>query len=91
MLERLAAITGDGRYRFGAQKLFNYLRYQHRGPKNQSNDTGALWFIALASIWADDRVESDRTERRLIMDQAGRSNPNPSYGQATHGQTTWQC
>ena len=58
MLERLAAITGDGRYRLGAQKLFNYLRYQHRGPKKQSNDTGAPWLIALASIWADDRVEA---------------------------------
>ena len=50
MLERLAAITGDGRYRFGAQKLFNYLCYQHRGSKKQSNDTGAPWLIALASI-----------------------------------------
>ena len=58
MLERLAAITGDGRYRFGAQKLFNYLRYQYRDPKKQSNDTGAPWLIALASIWADDRVEA---------------------------------
>ena len=58
MLERLAAIAGDGRYRFGAQKLFNYLRYQYRDPKKQSNDTGAPWLIALASIWADDRVEA---------------------------------
>jgi len=57
MLERLAANTGDGRYRFGAQKLFNYLRYQHRDLKKQSNDTAAPWLIALASIWADDRVE----------------------------------
>ena len=57
MLERLAANTGDGRYRFGAQKLFNYLRYQHRDPKKQSNDTAAPWLIALASIWADDGVE----------------------------------
>ena len=57
MLERLAANTGDGRYRFGAQKLFNYLSYQYRDPKKQSNDTAAPWLIALASIWADDRVE----------------------------------
>jgi len=42
MLERLAAITGDGRYRFGAQKLFNYFRYQHRAPKNKATILGLL-------------------------------------------------
>ncbi|MDA7667582.1 hypothetical protein N8611_01110, partial [bacterium] len=44
-------------YRFGAQKLLNYLRYQHRDPNGQGLDTAAPWLIALASIWADDRIE----------------------------------
>ena len=42
MLEKLAAITGDGRYRFGAQKLFNYLRFQHRGPQKKATILGSL-------------------------------------------------
>lgn len=57
MLERLAAKTGDGRYRFGAHKLFNYLRYQQRSPSRQGLDTAAPWLMALASIWADDRIK----------------------------------
>ena len=55
MLERLAAKTGDGRYRYGAHRLVNYLRYQSRsaGP-----DTYAMGqpFLALAWLFADDCV-----------------------------------
>lgn len=57
MLERLAAMTGDGRYRYGARKLFNYLRYQHRSPNREGLDSASPWLIALASIWADDTIE----------------------------------
>lgn len=58
MLERLASKTGDGRYRFGAHRLFNYLRYQSRGsePSEQPLASAAPWLISLAAIWADDRV-----------------------------------
>ncbi len=57
MLERIAAKTGDGRYRFGAHKLFNYLRYQTGDPNGQGLDTAAPWLIALASIWANDAIQ----------------------------------
>ena len=57
MLERLAAKTGDGRYRFGAHKLLNYLSYQDRDPNHPALDTASPWLLALASIWADDSIE----------------------------------
>ncbi|UCD53120.1 MAG: hypothetical protein JSW27_10845, partial [Phycisphaerales bacterium] len=58
MLERVAAETGDGRYRFAAHKLFNYLRYQSREPGSSGYrlDTGASWLMALAWLFADDSV-----------------------------------
>ena len=71
MLEQLAAKTGDGRYRFGAQKLFNYLRYQKRDPEAQSNDTAAPWLIALASIWADDRIKPIEPESSSLWNTRG--------------------
>ena len=56
MLERLAAKTGDGRYRFGAHKLMNYARYQSRSGQP---DTYALSMPSLALAWffADDSIE----------------------------------
>ncbi len=58
MLERLAAKTGDGRYRFGAHKILNYIRYQTRdaGPQNHRLDSAGSWLIALAAIWANESV-----------------------------------
>jgi len=59
MLERIAAMTGDGRYRFAAHKLLNYLRYQSRenDPRTYRLDSGASWLIALAWLFADDSVK----------------------------------
>ena len=59
ILELLSAKTRDGRYRFGAQRLMNYLRYQSHdfGQQNPRMDSAASWLIALASIWADDRIK----------------------------------
>ena len=58
ILELLSNKTNDGRYRFGAHKLLNYLRYQSRDVniKRRQIDSGAPWLIALAAIWADDRI-----------------------------------
>ena len=49
MLERIATKTQDGRYRFGAHKLFNYLRYQERVSANG-------YAMALAWLFADDSI-----------------------------------
>lgn len=58
MLELLAARTGDGRYRFGAHKLMNYMLYQQdlymtqhilAGPQSTEQ-------IALAYLLADDSI-----------------------------------
>ena len=63
MLERLAAKTGDGRFRFAAAKLLNYLRYQSNdvalsnGDSSYRIDAGANWLIALAYLFADDSVK----------------------------------
>jgi len=59
MLERIAAKTGDGRYRFAAHKLLNYLRYQSResDPNTHRLDGGSPWLIALAYLFADDSVK----------------------------------
>lgn len=64
MLERIAAETGDGTYRFAAHKLFNYLRYQSRepGPSGYRLDPGSSWLIALAWLFADDSVEPARPD-----------------------------
>ena len=58
MLERLAAKTGDGRYRFGAHKILNYIRYQTRdaGPQNHRLDSAGSWLSALSAIWANESV-----------------------------------
>ena len=59
MLERVAAKTGDGRYRFGAHKLLNYLRYQSHdsAPRSFRLDDGSSWLISLAYLFADDSVK----------------------------------
>ncbi len=57
MLERLAAKTKDGRYRFAAHKLLNYLRYQASPSHDPSYNIGANWLVALAYLFADETVE----------------------------------
>ena len=59
MLERVAAKTGDGRYRFGAHKLLNYLRYQSHdsAPGSFRLDDGSAWLISLAYLFANDSVK----------------------------------
>ncbi len=59
MFERMTAKTGDGRYRFAAHKLLNYLRYQSRDPdpKTYHFDGGSPWLISLAYLFADDSVK----------------------------------
>lgn len=57
MLERLAAKTKDGRYRFAAHKLLNYMRYQAGSSPESSYEIGANWLIALAYLFADDSIE----------------------------------
>ena len=73
MLERLAAKTGDGRYRFGAHKLLNYIRYQNRdaAQEGQRLDSAASWLIALAAIWADDRVRPIEPASSSLWNQRG--------------------
>lgn len=58
MLERLAAKTGDGRYRFVAHKLLNYLRWQAPGfpGAGERLHESSSWLIALAWLFADDSV-----------------------------------
>ncbi|MCP4613942.1 MAG: hypothetical protein GY845_35085 [Planctomycetes bacterium] len=59
MLERIAAKTGDGRYRFAAHKLYNYLRYQSRNNISNTYRLGEWdsWLIALAYLFANDSIE----------------------------------
>lgn len=71
MLERLAAKTGDGRFRFGAQKLFNYLRYQKRDSNSPELNVAAPWLIALAAIWTDDSIEPVEPDSGSIYNQRG--------------------
>ena len=55
-LERIAAKTRDGRYRFAAHKLFNYQRYQI--PADSTNGYGlSPRLAALAWLFADDTVK----------------------------------
>jgi len=56
MLERLAAKTKDGRYRFGAHKLMNYLRYQSRSMQAHTY-AASTRYMALAWLFADDSVK----------------------------------
>ena len=55
MLERLAAKTGDGRYRFGAHKLFNYLCYQSQTTENGAHIVSPE-YAALAWLFCDEGV-----------------------------------
>lgn len=58
LLERLAAKTGRGDYRFAAQKMLNYLIYQSptENPKAVHPDDGHTWHMALAWLFADETV-----------------------------------
>ncbi|MCP5520478.1 MAG: hypothetical protein H7A46_02875 [Verrucomicrobiales bacterium] len=71
MLERVAAKTGDGRYRFAAHKLLNYLRYQSRDPNPDTHrlDGGNLWLLSLAWLFADDAVKPARPEAGSLWNQ----------------------
>jgi hypothetical protein len=58
VLERAAAKTGDGRYRFAAHRLFNYLRTQalQAGRSPDRFEDGSAWHIALAWLFADESI-----------------------------------
>lgn len=73
LLERLAAKTGDGRYRFAAHKLLNYLRYQSResDPKTYRLDVGSPWLISLAYLFADDSVKLVQPDGGSLWNQRG--------------------
>lgn len=73
MLERLAAKTGDGRYRFGAHKILNHIRYQTRNDTQQDGrlDFAGSWLIALAAIWADERVRPVEPSPSSLWNQRG--------------------
>ncbi|MCA9217045.1 MAG: hypothetical protein KDB27_28445 [Planctomycetales bacterium] len=57
MLERVAAKTGDGRYRYGAHKLMNYLQYQSESPTADRANKDSAWLVSLAYLFADDSIE----------------------------------
>lgn len=59
MLELLAARTGDGRYRFAAHKLMNYLLYQQERYLTQHILAGpeSTEQIAIAYLLADDSLQ----------------------------------
>ncbi len=72
VLERVAAKTGDGRYRFAAHKLLNYLRYQSRDPDPKSYRLDAAgWLISLAYLFADDSVEPVQPEGGSLWNTRG--------------------
>lgn len=56
MLERLAAKTGDGRYRFVGHKVFNYIRYQLYGADMNSYRIPGE-YTALAWLFTDESIE----------------------------------
>lgn len=64
LLELLAAGTGDGRYRFGAHKLMNYLLYQQdRYEKNHILlGPSSTEKIALAYLFADESIDPVRPD-----------------------------
>jgi hypothetical protein len=66
MLERIAAKTGDGRYRFAAHKILNYLRYQSSDP-----DSYRLYVGALAWLFADDSIKPVRPESGSMWNERG--------------------
>jgi hypothetical protein len=73
MLERISSKTGDGRYRFAAHKLLNYLRYQSREPARNTYRLGAAgsWLVALAYLWADDAVKPVQPESGSLWNERG--------------------
>lgn len=73
MLERIATKTGDGRYRFGAHKLVNYLRYQSRDPNPNSYrlDSGSAWLICLAYLFTDDSVKPVQPDSSSLWTRRG--------------------
>jgi len=73
MLERIAAKIGDGRYRFAAHKLLNYLRYQSResDPKTYRLDGGSPWLISLAYLFADDSVKPVQPDGGSLWNKRG--------------------
>ena len=73
MLERISSITGDGSYRYGAHKLFNYLLYQNHYSSSGDNkpNYGAAWLISLAAIWANDKIKPIKPNSKSTWNQRG--------------------
>ena len=74
MLERLAAKTGDGRYRFVAHRLMNYMRYQGKAHVEHDYLLDPL-HAALAYLLADDSVqpvEPDPVSLHTVRNEAMR-------------------
>ena len=78
MLERIAAKTGDGRYRFAAHKLLNYLRYQSIDPDSyrlhvgtQSNYQDYTRAVGLAWLFADDSIVPVPPESGSLWNERG--------------------
>ncbi len=69
MLELLASKTGDGRYRFVAHKLMNYLLYQQQTyqshPFLRTQDSGPQ--IAMAYLFADDSIKPIMPEEGSLI------------------------
>lgn len=73
MLERIAAKTRDGRYRFAAHKLLNYLRYQSGQSDSQSYrlEGGSPWLLSLAYLFADDAVKPMQPDSGSLWNKRG--------------------
>ena len=71
VLERIAAKTRDGRYRFVAHKMLNYLRYQsfESNLDNDRLDASSSWHIALAWLFADDSVKPVQPDAGSFWDK----------------------
>jgi hypothetical protein len=59
MLEHIARYTGDGRYRFAAHRIMNFVLYQEKPFRSQHMMDGPYTTesIALAGLFADDAVK----------------------------------
>ncbi|HIG29292.1 MAG TPA: hypothetical protein EYQ50_16480 [Verrucomicrobiales bacterium] len=74
MLERIAAKTGDGRFRFVAHKLMNYMRYQSQRHTDDDYLLDPL-HAAFAYLFADDAIkpiEPGRASRHTLRNEAMR-------------------
>jgi hypothetical protein len=69
MLEMLASKTGDGRYRFVAHRLMNYLIYQRMRYRDNHMLLGpqSTEPLALAHLFADDAIEPVEPDSRSAV------------------------